>query len=78
MSGKSIPPTKPTTLDFVVRPAITPTRNEPSCSLNVTDITFGVETTVSIMPNFLSVYCSDPVFIACSIKKPTAIERSTD
>ena len=39
-----MPPTKPTLPVFDVLAAITPTRNEPSCSLNSIDCTLGLST----------------------------------
>ena len=48
----SIPPTKPTLPVFDAIAAAIPTRNEPSCSLNTIDCTFGRSTTASMMANF--------------------------
>ena len=45
-----MPPTKPTLPVLVVFAAMTPTTNEPSCSLNTIDWTFGRSTTSSMMP----------------------------
>ena len=44
-----MPPTKPTLPVFDAMMASRPTRNEPSCSLNSTDCTFGSLTTPSMM-----------------------------
>ena len=49
-----MPPTKPTLPVFDVSFAITPTRNEPSSALNTIDCTFGLSTTMSMMPNLVS------------------------
>src|SRR3979411_9719 len=41
MRGKFIPPTKPTFLDLLTRPASAPTRNEPSSSRNLSAARLG-------------------------------------
>ena len=48
-----MPPTKPTLPVLVVLAAMTPTRNEPSCSLKTIDCTLGLSTTMSMMPNLV-------------------------
>src|SRR3546814_11434572 len=45
----SMPPTKPTLPVFDAIAASTTTRNEPSCSLNTNERTFGRSTTASMM-----------------------------
>ena len=68
-----MPPTKPTLPVFDVSAAITPTTNEPSCSLNTTDWTLGRSTTSSMMPNFVLGYSGAIFFSAVSQAKPTVM-----
>ncbi|MNJ48028.1 hypothetical protein D3C77_432070 [compost metagenome] len=54
ITGLSAPPMKPILLVFVVRPATTPTKKEPSFSAKVMDSTLGASTTLSIIANLPS------------------------
>ena len=66
-----MPPTKPTLAvsDFIAASA--PTRNEPSCSLNSTDFTFGRSTTASMIMKLLSGYLAAIFCNGVAYKKPT-------
>ena len=71
-----MPPTKPTLPVSDAIAAAMPTRNEPSCSLNTTDCTFGCSTTESMITNLVS---GNSLAIASSgvaNEKPTATTTS--
>ena len=68
-----MPPTKPTLPVFDVSAAITPTRNEPSCSLNTIDCTLGLSTTMSMMPNLVLGNSSATLPSAVAQAKPTVM-----
>ena len=67
-----MPPTKPTLPVLEACAASRPTRNEPSCSLNTIDCTFGFSTTASMMANLVLGNSSATFFRAVSWLKPTA------
>ena len=70
-----MPPTKPTLPVFDVLAAITPTRNEPSCSLNTIDCTLGLSTTMSMMPNLVLGNSSATLPSAVAQAKPDSHDR---
>ncbi|MNY27014.1 hypothetical protein D3C86_1608910 [compost metagenome] len=70
ITGLSIPPMKPTLLVFVVRPATTPTRKEPSFSEKVTDSTLGASTTLSMIARLAFGFSVATFLIASPRSKP--------
>ena len=65
-----MPPTKPTLPDLLASAASTPTRYEPSCSLNTIDCTFGRSTTESMMTKRMLGNSGATFLIADSWLKP--------
>ena len=72
ISSLSSPPIKPTLFVSVVKAATTPTKNEPSCSLNFTEVTFGKSTNSSIIAKLLSGFAWAAFSIADINGLPTA------
>src|SRR5437763_1387398 len=76
MSGMSMPPTKPILPLLEARAASTPTRNDPSCSLNRTDCTFGRSTTLSMMVKWMLGNSLATFSSSTACEKPTAMMGS--
>ncbi len=67
-----MPPTNPIFPVFEVSAAIKPTRNEPSCSLNTIERTFGFSTTASMIANWMFGNSVATFSSALAWVKPTA------
>ena len=68
-----MPPTKPILPVFEAIAASTPTRNEPSCSLNTTDWTLGRSTTLSMTVKWMLGNSRATLSRATACAKPTAM-----